>query len=327
MNTMNTLAGELSRKIVLPNGQDRAEAISKLPIAAVSHGEVKILLAGLDTPENNYTRQIEGYGFEVIRYAGYGKADFSTDCHAAVIVVSHLSHGDFYNVKDTYKQLNRRVFIANGGFAQVKNDFEYHFFEDFRDKLNVIDTNSRLQFLLCYLFKERNGTMDFQDLLNRVRRLFPTESETAIKNLQINATQSGIISSARRGVWRFHGLTERVYNKLVDLGLPMTTDWLMLGKEETSARIIPVAATPAPISVVISKPDPEVVQPDAPMGMKEELSLVTSTVSDMEKRLLEMHSMMQLNMQDRPTTERLIQERLSKFSDAKLRSLWELIRS
>jgi hypothetical protein len=93
---------------------------------------------------NQYSRAIEDYDCEVVHIGGDPDAKIPMDCDAAIIAISHSSHGLFYRVKDQYKAAGKPTFASQTGFSKIKSEFEqfltirnYHA-KTKEPKLNVI---------------------------------------------------------------------------------------------------------------------------------------------------------------------------------------------
>lgn len=86
---------------------------------------VRILLAGMNTPENQLTRGLSRYtNVKVVWHVPDPGKSFPLDCDAAVIPIAHCSHDTMWTVKDAYKKLGRRVFLIRESFSELKGPFE-----------------------------------------------------------------------------------------------------------------------------------------------------------------------------------------------------------
>jgi hypothetical protein len=82
---------------------------------------MKVLVAGMENLHNQFGRQLKKYGLDVVHTdADPGK--FPTDCDAVILVICHLSHQKFKDVKNYYK--HRQTFSTNNGFSEIKRQFE-----------------------------------------------------------------------------------------------------------------------------------------------------------------------------------------------------------
>jgi hypothetical protein len=83
----------------------------------------RVLLAGMHTEENSFSRQIKKLGVEVIwqRYPG----GLPTFCDAAVITKAQCSHQLFWDTKELYgTKLKKPIFVVDHSFVTVKEKFE-----------------------------------------------------------------------------------------------------------------------------------------------------------------------------------------------------------
>lgn len=85
---------------------------------------MKVLIAGMQKPENQFKRALERYPNVQIFWTNPDPGLYNQDCDAVVIAKCMISHRKFWDVKDTYAKLGKPVFIADHSFSSIKERFE-----------------------------------------------------------------------------------------------------------------------------------------------------------------------------------------------------------
>lgn len=80
----------------------------------------RVLLAGMHVFENNFTRQLQGLGCEVIWYDGRPGKSFPHFCDFAVITTVQCSHHGKWAVQEAYKKLGKPCFTIAHSFSPIK---------------------------------------------------------------------------------------------------------------------------------------------------------------------------------------------------------------
>lgn len=86
---------------------------------------MRVLLAGMKIPQNQFTRALTKYGCEVV-HTDPDPGKFPTNCDAAVIAKCQISHQKFWDVVECYNDQEKKVFYAVNGFSEIKKEFEVY---------------------------------------------------------------------------------------------------------------------------------------------------------------------------------------------------------
>lgn len=86
--------------------------------------KIRILVSGIDYVPNQFTRAIESYGCEALHSKGDPNGNYPRFCDGAIIVKSYTSHQRYWTLKDDYKGQGKPIWLAAGGFSEIKEKFE-----------------------------------------------------------------------------------------------------------------------------------------------------------------------------------------------------------
>jgi hypothetical protein len=90
----------------------------------MSEQRIRVLIAGVAYKPNQFTRAVERYGCEAVHISGDTDANFPRFCDAAICVSSYMSHQHYWQVKQSYKEAGKPVWLTGVGFSQIQEHFE-----------------------------------------------------------------------------------------------------------------------------------------------------------------------------------------------------------
>lgn len=169
--------------------------------------KLKVLVVGIQNPENQFVRAIESYGMEPIHFSpNEGRRTLPLDADVAICVTSFTSHKDFWAVKDQYKQMGKRIFIATHGFSEIKEEFERFFFSDLKKTLEGMNWTDRLHYVLGRFFRP-GQKFRRSELEVRMHRFYANLTPVQMSNFLTVAQKQGTLDKTdKRGHFIFRGL-------------------------------------------------------------------------------------------------------------------------
>lgn len=86
---------------------------------------MKILLAGMHTTPNQFTRGIQNFGCHWVHWHGSStREEMPTNCDAVVIAKCQISHAAFWKAKDAYLGMKKPMFISSHSFAEISSTLQ-----------------------------------------------------------------------------------------------------------------------------------------------------------------------------------------------------------
>ena len=244
----------------------------------------KIAVIGIRDSQNQFTRAVEGYGFQ----ASHCNPDerIPIDADAAICVTSFISHSKFYEAKEEFKRQGKKVFFASDGFSEIKNEFELYFFSDLKKMLDGLVWNMRFYYLMAYFNKTPGTWFKYRELLYKVRRYYPDATEVHANNFFVAAIKSGSVERKEggRGRYTFLGIDSKTVSRFKEKhGIIIDSGWIRPQPVDVPTPMKAQEPTPEPLAKPVQVA-PE-VKAESKIPQEITLELIFVALSEIEKSI------------------------------------------
>ena len=246
----------------------------------------RVLIAGIQQSDNQFVRAVESYGMTPIHFGpnnGNGKT-FPIDADAVICVTSFTSHKYFWEVKDAYKAMGKRVFLASQGFSEIKKEFESYFISDLKKNMDSLKWNSRFYYMLGHFMRDPGVKFKLCEFEFKIKRFYPDlpPMGTFIQN----ATEDGTLERKERAKYVFKGLSKKrvaLFKSKYSLDVP--SGWQRIEPEV----VIPPPEPAKAVTQEVITQEASLLVPEAKKTANEDVALLLAVVSDLDQKVERMN--------------------------------------
>lgn len=186
----------------------------------------RVLVAGMDTEINPFTKMVLDYGFKPAHVDRLSNKELP-DCGAAIVAISNCGHSLAERVRKEYKDQGKPVlFSKTTGISGIKEEFERILVNPIREQLEDMTWTSKLYYLLCIYYKPGSKFI-FKVFHQQVMNYLPDCRASNISNFLKKGTQEETITKIKgsKGRYIFEGINEEVASSLQAYGIQPQTGW------------------------------------------------------------------------------------------------------
>ena len=204
----------------------------------------EILVAGMHTSDNQFTRFVLSYGFKVIHRPDAESNREVPITSGALICTSQISHPFRNRIIEAYKNQNLPwLETRSDSTSEIKEKFEQAFIAPVREKLSKFSSmEEQVTFFILY-FNSIGAKIKSTEITEKMRKYVPTLTDAYANAVYSKLGAKGVLEkvngSGSRGMWRVRGLLEAHYLSLSSkFGSMLPVSWKSEGKPEKTMEIM-----------------------------------------------------------------------------------------
>ncbi len=250
-----------------------------------------MLVAGMHTADNQFTRFVNGYGFQAIHRPDSEQNKTVPIVHGALICTSQISHSLRDKVINSYKTAGCPWYETRGdSTAAIREDFLRLFVAPIKKDIEKLDARDKFIYLLMYFHKINAKVHSVTTIKMIVNYADVSESYGSLVFAKLNAMGiiEKLVGTGTQGKWRIKGLSSQQHQLLSErLKRKLPENWV---REEEVIEPVDSVEEVDKVEEIISATSsaPEVVEMHPP-ETKEEIvsSNIEKNLSDLIYELMD----------------------------------------
>lgn len=191
----------------------------------------EILVAGMHMPDNQFTRFVNGYGFQVIHRPDSEANREVPIVHGALICTSQISHSLRNKVIDTYKSRGLPwLETRSDSTSAIKEQFEKLMIDPIKKDIEPLDIKDRIIYLILFFNKVNSKihSTSWSQVMLHYTHFSGAYASVIIAKLAEMGILEKLTGTGSQGMWRVKGLTRSQRDQLITkLGRSVPESWLI----------------------------------------------------------------------------------------------------
>lgn len=179
---------------------------------------MKILVAGMHSPDNKFVRYVLDCGFEAIHLQSLGTKDIPL-CDGVILALCQINHGMSKQIFDLYKSNNLPIFQSHNGISEIKVDFENTFFSQHIVNFKAATWKNKVLFIIARHFSQRPFK---NENIVSLSKLYDLEIEPQRVSAILGQLSTDKLINKKGRNWSLVGLTQAYFDSLLKSNLPVS---------------------------------------------------------------------------------------------------------